>query len=172
MPLQDERLLAWRRAKDEAFARVGESPLAEEAVASFSGLRYFDPDPALRFAVTIEPFAEQVLVEMETSAGQPATYERHGRVTFEVDGETQHLTVFRNPQQPGWFLPFRDASSGGETYGAGRYVELEEEGGVLTLDFNYAYNPFCAYSPQWVCPVPPAENTLTASIRAGEKSFQ
>jgi hypothetical protein len=92
-------------------------------------------------------------------------------VEFSVDEQAVALTVFRNPQQAGWFLPFRDSTSGGETYGAGRYVELEEEGGGFVLDFNYAYNPFCAYAPHWACPVPPAENTLAVAIAAGEKIY-
>jgi uncharacterized protein (DUF1684 family) len=167
----DEALLQWRQGKDAAFAQEGQSPLDPEAISQFEGLRYYDANPALRFAVTISPYDQIHSVEMETSTGQPATYERYGQVAFSVDGHAVALTVFRDPQQAGWFLPFRDATSGGETYGAGRYVELEEEGGGFVLDFNYAYNPFCAYSPHWVCPVPPAENRLAVTIAAGEKTY-
>ncbi len=169
--MSDRALLQWREGKDAAFAQQGQSPLDPEAMGEFTGLRYYDPNVAFRFEVTIAPFDQIDLVEMETSTGQIASYERYGRVEFGVDGKTVGLTVFRQPQQPGWFLPFRDTTSGAETYGAGRYVELEEEGDALVLDFNYAYNPFCAYSPHWVCPVPPAENTLGVPIAAGEKTY-
>ena len=169
MPESDEALLAWRREKDAAFAVVGQSPFEPEAVATFEGLSYFEPNSALRFELELEPFEAIEIVEMETSQGEPASFERFGRLRFEVDGEPCQLTVFRDAAQGHFFLPFRDATSAAETYGAGRYVDLTPVGEKLVLDFNYAYHPFCAYSPQWLCPVPPIENTLTVPIRAGER---
>lgn len=108
---------------------------------------------------------------IQTSTGDQQTYTRYGRFSFEADGQKAELTIFAN--QYGYFLPFVDALSGQETYGAGRYLEPEElEDGRFLVDFNMAYNPYCAYNENWSCPLTPAENRLKVPIRAGEKSFQ
>ena len=169
----DEALAQWRREKDQAFKVPGQSPLTDAQLETFQGLRYFPEQATLHFTVPIEPYDERLLVIMQTSAGQPARYERFGRVRFPIDGQEQSLTAYRDPERGGWFLPFRDATSGQETYGAGRYVELEaEKTDRYILDFNYAYNPFCAYNAQWVCPIPPDENRLAVPVRAGELAFE
>lgn len=169
----DKRLAQWRTAKDDAFRSPKQSPLTPEQIAHFQGLRYYPEDPSLRFELTVEPYDLQEMVKMETSTGETATYIRWGRVRFTVDGQEQVLTVFRDEEQRHWFLPFRDATSGTETYGAGRYLEPESaKNNTLILDFNYAYNPFCAYNAQWTCPLPPPENRLSVPIRAGEQSFK
>jgi hypothetical protein len=99
------------------------------------------------------------------------TYERVGKIRFTVDGEPAELTVFRN--EHGYFLPFADALAGQETYGAGRYLEPEVlPDGRLHVDFNYAYNPYCAYNELYSCPITPPENRLQVPIRAGEKIYQ
>jgi uncharacterized protein (DUF1684 family) len=98
-------------------------------------------------------------------------YDRFGRFHFEVDGEGVDLTVFQN--EHGFFLPFADSLAGQETYGAGRYLEPELlSNGQLLVDFNLAYNPYCAYNAKWSCPITPAENRLKVPIRAGEKVFE
>ncbi len=169
----DDSLAHWRRDKDQAFKVPGQSPLTDAQLETFQGLHYFPEQASLRFTVAIEAYDERELVTMQTSAGQPARYERYGRVRFTVDGHEQSLTAYRDPERGGWFLPFRDATSGSETYGAGRYVELEDENADrYILDFNYAYNPFCAYNAQWVCPIPPDENRLAVPLRAGEMTFE
>jgi hypothetical protein len=83
------------------------------------------------------------------------------------------VTLYASDETHDLFLPFRDATSGRETYGAGRYLEVEPPGpdGGVEIDLNYAYNPYCAYNPEWSCPIPPGENWLTVPIRAGERSF-
>jgi uncharacterized protein (DUF1684 family) len=107
---------------------------------------------------------------MQTTTGDVQTYERFGRVRFPVAGEEAALTIYRN--ENGFFLPFVDALAGNETYGAGRYLEPEElPDGTLLVDFNLAYNPYCAYNENWSCPITPAENRLKVPIRAGEKVF-
>jgi uncharacterized protein (DUF1684 family) len=108
---------------------------------------------------------------METSVGGNQEFQRAGTIRFEVEGEPAQLTVFQDPGGE-LFLPLRDATSGKETYGAGRYLEpevVDEE--ALHVDFNYLYNPYCAYNEAYSCPIPPVENWLRAPIRAGEKSF-
>ncbi|MBM4415856.1 MAG: DUF1684 domain-containing protein [Chloroflexi bacterium] len=163
----------FRCAKDEWPRTAQESPIPEAARATFAGLRYYPEVPALAFDVAPEPFAEREAVAMETSRGAPAEYERWARVRFAVDGAERALTVFRSLATGELFLPFQDANAGGETYGAGRYLELPELGdGRLWLDFNYACNPYCAYDECWSCPLPPAENRLVVAIRAGEHAYE
>ncbi len=163
----------FRRDKDAWFRTAQESPLPEGARATFAGLRYYAEAPELGFDVAPEPFDEREVIEMETSRGDAARYERWARVRFAVDGEAHALTVFRSMTTGGLFLPFQDANAGGETYGAGRYLELPELGdGRVRLDFNYAYNPYCAYDECWSCPLPPAENRLAVAIRAGERAYE
>jgi uncharacterized protein (DUF1684 family) len=108
---------------------------------------------------------------MQTSTGDVASYIRWARISFAVDGETAELTVFKDAQSGSLFLPFQDANAGGETYEAGRYLDVEQHDGRLHVDFNYAYNPYCAYNEMWSCPIPPAENRLAVAVRASERSF-
>ena len=116
--------------------------------------------------------ADPQVVPMQTSTGDEAEYLRWARIRFTVGGDEAQLTVYRDPSSGGYFLPFQDANAGGETYGAGRYLDLEaRDDGRLHVDFNYAYNPYCAYNERWSCPLPPAENRLTVALRAGEKIF-
>jgi uncharacterized protein (DUF1684 family) len=165
------RLDVFRREKDDFFRHDPNSPLTPEQRLGFTGLRYFPENPALRLTVDVEPFAEAETIRMQTSTGDVQTYERYGRFTFEVDGRPAALTVYR--VDGSYFLPFVDALAGGETYGAGRYLEPEElPDGRLEVDFNYAYNPYCAYNENWSCPIPPAENRLKVPIRAGEMTFE
>ena len=93
------------------------------------------------------------------------------KIAFEVDAERAELTIFKDLDGDELFLPFADATSGKETYPSGRYLEVHElPDGRVVADFNYAYNPYCAYNEQWTCPIPPAENRLPVAIRAGERS--
>ena len=109
--------------------------------------------------------------------GASFPYRRIGWAAFAVDGTDCRLAVFwLNDYAGGIFIPFRDATSGGESYGAGRYLwdsakgaDLGSSGDELVLDFNYAYHPSCVYDPRWSCPLAPAENRLTVPIRAGER---
>ncbi|MPZ99415.1 MAG: DUF1684 domain-containing protein [Dehalococcoidia bacterium] len=164
-------LTEFREAKDHYFAHDVDSPLTAAQQRGFTGLTYYEEAPALAFAVTPNEYDDPDRVEMVTSTGETASYERWARLTFEVGGAQAALTVYRAPDGD-LFLPFRDATSGEETYGAGRYLEVEDLGdGRLLLDFNYAYNPFCAYNEAFSCPIPPPENRLAVAIRAGERGF-
>lgn len=166
-------LVDFRRAKDEFFRGDDASPLLASQRRTFEGLRYYEPNPALVVTVEPEVFEERELVHMQTSTGGEAIYQRWGRARFTTEGEEVALTLFRDPASGAFFLPFQDANAGGETYGAGRYLEVMPlEDGRLLLDFNYAYNPYCAYNEHWSCPIPPAENRVAVAIRAGERSFE
>ena len=107
---------------------------------------------------------------MQTTTGSVQIYERFGKFKFNVDGQEAELTIYSS--ETGFFLPFADSLAGAETYGAGRYLEPETIGnGKFHIDFNLAYNPYCAYNEHWTCPVTPRENRIKVPIRAGEKVF-
>ena len=110
---------------------------------------------------------------MQTTTGGEQSYRRAGVLRFRVEGRPAQVTLFESPDMHELFLPFRDATCGTESYGAGRYLEVAPPGpdGRVVVDFNYAYNPYCAYNPSWSCPIPPGENWLAVPIRAGEKAF-
>ncbi len=159
-----------RKEKNAFFAESPHSPLTRDQQASFRGLNYFEENPDLRFELDLDPIQPGETVEMQTSTGDVQVYQRLGRVQFDVDGHQAELTIYGNEHGP--FLPFVDFLAGRETYGAGRYLEPELIGeGQVRVDFNLAYNPYCAYNDRWSCPITPAENRLKIPIRAGEKNF-
>lgn len=160
----------FRAEKDDFFRTHPQSPLTREQKASFAGLSYFPENPALALEVEVEPISPPEVIEMETSTGATRAYQRYGRFTFEVDGQRAALTIYAS--EGGFFLPFVDALANVETYGAGRYLEPEPAGGQrFRVDFNLAYNPYCAYNDLFSCPLTPFENRLKVAIRAGEKLF-
>ncbi len=159
-----------RAAKDHFFKYDRHSPLTPAQRTSFSALEYFPDNPDLRFEVQVERSPGSERIAIETSTGDEQVYTRFGTFGFEVDGQPARLTIYAN--QHGYFLPFVDAQAGKETYGAGRYLEPEVlPDGRFLIDFNLAYNPYCAYNPHWSCPLTPFENRLKVPIRAGEKDF-
>ena len=186
----------FRQRKDEFFRTGDESPLPADERESFAGLKYFPENPALSFLVSLARTPEEEL-EFETSSGEKKRFKRIGKLGFSVEGQPAQLTLYfhereiaterkrgqHQAESGSYFLPFRDLTSGQETYGAGRYLEVEEkprrpdgvgaptEASVFELDFNYAYNPYCAYAPNYSCPLPPLENWLKVPIEAGEKKF-
>ncbi len=162
------QLEQFRRQKDE-FMRSPESPLDPKDRATFSGLKYFPENPGLAFDLDLETDVPHDLIAMETSTGGKRNYQRVGKVDFQVDGQAAVLSVYED--ENGYFLPWRDATGGSESYPAGRYLEPEMVNGKLNVDFNYAYNPYCAYSPRFSCPLPPVENWLKVPIRAGEMVY-
>jgi uncharacterized protein len=163
-------LKEFRAEKDEFFAFHPQSPLTQAQKQAFEGLKYFPENPALRQEVTVEVFPTQETVSIQTSGGEPQIYQRYGRFKFEVEGQAAELTVYSS--EDGFFLPFADSLAGKETYPAGRYLEVEQlPDGKFLVNFNLAYNPYCAYNEQWSCPLTPAENRLKVAIRAGEKIF-
>ncbi|MCC7360796.1 MAG: DUF1684 domain-containing protein [Anaerolineales bacterium] len=160
-----------RREKDEYFKHDAYAPLTPEQQRDFAGLHYFPENAALRLEVTVTPFTPADEIKMQTSTGGAQTYRRYGRFEFTVDGQPAALTIYAG--EHGYFLPFADALAGQETYGAGRYLEPEPLGGDrFAVDFNVAYNPYCAYNDRWSCPLTPAENRLKVAVRAGEKVFE
>ena len=178
-PPQWETMLAQsREAKDRQFRTTPDSPLAPDQKADFAGLEYFEADPALYFVGPINYLEKPEPLEMITTAGQARPCERIGWIEFEIAGAKQSLQVYRMTDNPvaaeDLFLPFQDATTGEETYPAGRYLELDGPiGGPYVLDFNKAYNPYCAYGypERFACPVTPKANRLEVRIAAGERGF-
>ena len=181
----DDALTRFRRERDELFRTHPQSPVEPDERASFSGLRYFDPEPRFRVHARLEPGDGSELV-VETGGEDGAIrYRRAGRLAFELDGVECGLTVLSLVQYAGGlFVPFRDRTSGRETYGGGRYLfdTAKDTDGLVfevapgsldvVIDFNYAYNASCAYSPRWACPLAPPENHLEVEVRAGEQTYK
>lgn len=164
-------LEAFRTEKDDFFAHHFQSPLLPEQQQGFKGLNYFPENKDLQLEVQVDEFAKKERIEMQTTTGDVQVYERFGRFHFAVDGQDAELTIYSGPN--GFFLPFVDSLAGNETYPAGRYLEPEPlPGGRFLVDFNLAYNPYCAYNEKWSCPITPFENRLKVPIRAGEKVFK
>jgi uncharacterized protein len=168
-------LLRFRAQKDEFMRRGRDSPFARLGQEGFHGLRYFDPDPSFRFEAKLQRYRAEGSVMMTTSTGARQLFNRVGRFDLVVGGQPVAIHAYQPAERddPSLFIPFKDATSGKETYGAARYLEMRvEHDDEYLVDFNYAYNPYCAYGEGFVCPLPPAENFLKVAIRAGEKKYQ
>jgi len=164
-------LESFRASKDKFYRQDDRAPLTLEQQRDFKGLSYFPENDALVIKARIDRNVQPGIVRMETTKGEHQEYRRFGVVHFEVDGRPAQVTLYASDHSHNLFLPFRDATSGKETYGAGRYLDLHTHGEEVLIDFNYAYNPNCAYNPDWSCPLPPAENWLEVPIRAGEMTY-
>ncbi len=169
----------YRAQKDQAFGASADSPIVRADRASFGGLAYFPADPAYRVLASVVPFAQQEVVQLGSTRGDIRPQVRFAELRFTLDGQPLRLTGFQdvNPTDGDeLFVPFRDATTGTESYGAGRYLEVEvrqDENGALSvvLDFNLAYSPWCAYNDAYSCTLPPVENTLPVAVRAGERTY-
>ena len=167
----------FQRIKDEIFRTHPQSALNDEQKAAFTGLNYYDYDPAYRVAAKVDLNVEPETLVIELEGDGRFSYRRFGQVTFTVPTGTGRLSLFWiNGYGGGVFLPFGDATNRHTTYGAGRYLydtikgaDLGATMDSLILDFNYAYNPSCAYNERWVCPLAPRENRLDFPIPVGEK---
>ena len=175
----------WRRGRDELFKTHPQSPIEPEERAAFEGLQYFPYDPAFRVRATLEDGdGSELLIDTGGEDGA-VRYRRAGVLVFELAGQPCRLTVLSLVQYAGGlFVPFRDSTSAHDTYGGGRYLfdtAKDTDGLVLevtpgspdvVIDFNYAYNASCAYSPRWACPLAPTENFLKVPVRAGELTYK
>ena len=165
-------LQSHRQQKDQFLKQHPQSPIPQEKRGDFTGLNYYPHNAALDLQLEAEEFDYQDEIQMQTSTGDMRPYLRWGRVNFEVNGKAAALTLYFSPELGHFFLPFMDTTSGKDTYGAGRYLDIEQVAdGVFQIDFNMAYSPFCAYNPLYSCPIPPPENRLSVAIEAGEKNI-
>ena len=168
----ERALTRFRKEKDEFFGASDDSPLPSGRREGFAGLRYFDPDPSFRFEARLQRYSNPASVMMATSKGTRQLFNRVGYFEISLDGRPVRVQAFQSAERddPNIFVPFRDGTSGKESYGAARYRDLVvEHEYIYALDFNNAYIPYCAYSEDYICPLPPPENWLTAPVRAGEK---
>jgi uncharacterized protein (DUF1684 family) len=167
--MNDTDLIAFRRQKDQFYKTSEQSPLTPDQQDAFEGIRFFDPNPALDLVLAGERLSGEAM-SVQTTSGDIRHYHRYARISFEVDGVMAGLTVYQTAH--GFFMPFIDTA--GDIYGGGRYLEPElidetPESARFEVNFNLAYNPYCAFGPGWSCPLVPLENRLTVAIRAGEK---
>ncbi|MFB6125563.1 MAG: DUF1684 domain-containing protein [Halanaeroarchaeum sp.] len=166
-----------REQKSQYFGNNPRSPIPDEDREDFPGLEYFPVDEALRFEVRLHEHDEKDTVTVETTAGGQREYLVWGEFRVEVDGEKVVLQAFKGDEHEEYlWVPFRDETNGEETYGAGRYIDLEYgedqlDAATWVLDFNEAYNPTCAYNEAYECPLIPTENWLDVPIEAGEKAY-
>ena len=169
----DEEELARHRERLNAGFAGPDSPLPAEERASFAGLEFYPYDPGLVFRVPLDRRRAGAPVTMLDTKSEERRYTVAGTAAFTVDGSAVQVTLYRDPEDPAdapLFLPFRDATSGGETYHGGRYLDVPAtRESFLLIDFNRAYLPYCAYDVRWACPLVPGENVLAVGIRAGEK---
>ncbi len=179
-----DALTRFRAGRDELFGSHPQSPIQPEERGSFAGLGYFPHDPAFRADARFEPCDRSELLIDTGGEDGAVRYRRVGHLLFRLHGEACRLTVLSLVQYAGGlFVPFRDGTSGRETYGGGRYLfdtiknhlpmPVPEAGkSIVEIDFNYAYNPSCAYDHRWACPMAPQENWLPVPVRAGEKNYK
>ena len=169
------RLEAEREQKAEYFASHPRSPIPEGH--DFAGLSHFPIDPAYRFEVELHEDEDREQLAVETTTEGERQYVRWGSFEVTVDGVAVTVHAYKPATgEDRLWVPFRDATSGDSTYGAGRYIDLDPEDhqsddGRWILDFNAAYNPTCAYNHGFECPLPPRENWLDVAIEAGEKDY-
>jgi uncharacterized protein (DUF1684 family) len=170
-----EAIEAFRAEKDTFFKSGHGSPIPETEREAFTGLPYYPVDPGLRLeGLTLEPYAgdEPSNFQIPTSDRKLRPAHRAGVFNFRLEGQPARLTAytFDGGGEDSLFVPFLDPSSGTETYGAGRYLDLDpEDDGTYTLDFNLAYHPSCVYDMRFSCPLTPRENRLPIRVRAGER---
>lgn len=166
------RLERFRERRNETFRSHESSPLTETQKENFVPLAYFPENPDLAFILEPDTDIDHTPVELGTTAGTTVEYVLHSQITFPVDGQDVTLMVFREPGRGRLLIPFKDTTSDVETYGAGRTVDPQERpDGKLSVDFNYAYGPYCQYNDNWTCTLPPFSNWLQVPIKAGEKKY-
>jgi uncharacterized protein (DUF1684 family) len=165
-----------RKDKDEFMRNAEDSPMPQKE--SFKGLNYFPPDPRYRIHANLTPVAQKEIVSLTTNDGKSQSYLTYAWAEFDLDNLHHRLLILEvteeGAQRGSLFLAFADQTSANETYGAGRYLDVKKVpgAGTILLDFNNAYNPYCAYSEKYTCPFPPKENILKSAIRAGEKIYK
>ena len=169
-------IIAFRKDKDKRFLNSEDSPLDQAGRSVFDSLSYFPPNPVYRVTANLEWAEQPEIMELPTTKdGQVQEYLRIARANFKLAGEehsVQFLKAADRPEDPNMYLFFKDATSGGSTYGAGRYVDVvAKKTSTCIIDFNMAYNPYCAYNDYYICPIPPAGNKLSIPIEAGEKYY-
>jgi uncharacterized protein (DUF1684 family) len=174
-----DQLFSHRETYKKDLLAASGGPLTEEGDLAY--VQFYAPDSTYRITASVERIPNAQPFEMPTYNGKTRPHVAYALLSFKINEKPQQLTLYRNlnairlPQFRDYlFLPFKDATSGTETYGGGRYLDLrvgDIQNGQVTLDFNKAYNPYCAFVEGYPCPIPPKNNVLSVPIKAGEKTF-
>ena len=173
----NQQILKEREEKDRFMKTSSESPFASQE-EPFKALNYFPPDEKYRVIAKLTPIENKEVKVLTTNDGKDQSYVEYAIAEFDLDNRKNKLLILEvmemGPQRGTLFLAFGDQTSAGETYGAGRYLDVKKVPGASTieLDFNKAYNPYCAYTDKYSCPFPPKENLLDIAILAGEKTYK
>jgi len=172
-----EEIQAFQQELNDSYKDKEKTPLSKKNRRKFKKHPFFPINADYKVKATFERAKGIEVIEFPTSTDRMATYVKYGVATFSLDGEDLSLNIYQSPdvsKMEGYedylFLPFKDATNGKESYGGGRYMDLrlgDIEGETITLDFNKAYAPYCAYSGNFSCPVPPRDNHLMVPIKAG-----
>jgi uncharacterized protein (DUF1684 family) len=170
-----QRVRDYRAEKDDFFASHDQSPIPPGDRDDFDGLDYFAPDPEFRVAARYSTASDGETVQLDTTKGPPAEYTRAAVLGFDLDGDHHTLTAFHVEGEDTLFVPFTDPTNDHETYHRGRYLDVDSgdasDGDRVALDFNLAYNPFCAYSDNFACALPPHDNHVPVRVEAGERAY-
>jgi len=165
-----------RKNIDAIFRHPKNSPLSDNDFQKFTGLSYYDIDINYRVEARIEKFDSSSIVQIDHTLNRKYPFIRWGEAFFRLFHDSCHLTIYLSIDKDSlshkmFFIPFKDATNGIETYPGGRYLDLDINGNSAIIDFNLSYNPNCAYSDQWSCPLVPDENKLAVAVKAGIKNY-
>jgi len=153
-----------------------ESPFNKKGKVEYEGLNFFDVDPKFKVKARIEKISSPIPIIIQMTNGETADYFKYAIAHFSLNGEKQELFLLKSKKyfdEPYLFLPFYDETSADESYGGGRFLNVDyEDEKEIFLDFNMAYNPYCAYTDTYRCPIPPAENKITVKVTAGERNYK
>ena len=175
---EEEKVVKWRKEREDFFRNHQRSPLAPTQKKNFKGLKYYPFNPRFVFSGKIDRYLLHInnpdyYATFLTNKGTNKRYIRYGKFQFNVDEKAFSLEVFKSILSDLLFVPFKDLTSGKQTYEGGRYIEAEILTGYrMVLDFNMAYHPSCVYDERFVCVLPPKENTLGIEVLAGEKNLK
>ncbi len=160
------------REETNRFMQYSEESPFHDQPEEYKGLSFFPPDLKYKVVARFEPVDEAEIYDLPTNDGKKQEYLTYGYATFTINDTTEQVLLLENVREEKIFLPFGDATSAASTYGAGRYLDVQHHGGrTIVLDFNKAYNPYCAYIASFSCPLPPRENLLSVAIPAGELDY-
>lgn len=177
---EQDSVIQFQKRMNEHYADSAKSPLKKKDLAAFKALEFFPVSEKYFVRATFKRTQKEKPFEMKTTTSRKPLYVKYGELHFEIEGIPCRLSVYQNVEfskKPDYknslFLPFTDYTSGVESYGGGRYIDIQiQEGASWRIDFNQAYNPYCAYNEKYSCPIVPEENDLKTEIKAGVKSFK
>ena len=174
-----EDIIAFQKHLNSEFANPEESPLTSEDIVKFEALEFFEIDTTFVIEAKFVRTPYESTFSMPTTTDRMPIYVKYGEAYFELEGQSLKLNIYQNQElitKPKYvdylFIPFTDDTNGETSYGGGRYLDLRiPTGKTITLDFNKAYNPYCAYNGKYSCPIPPSENNIAIAIAAGVKAY-